>query len=140
MNLTTFERAIVAEFAYSEARETGSLDAMKAILYVLRNRVKAGWGDGTWLSVLRSPFEHAVSAIVLAGGFDTQDRLLQMLIRDVDDIYMGNTEEPVKDLVDDALFWQFVNREVSPEFVEKIVRDEINHMRIGSLGFLVFYR
>ena len=52
----------------------------------MRNRVKAGWGDG-WLSVI-------LSAGTVTGNlplpmneiYSTTDRLLQMIARDVDDI------------------------------------------------------
>jgi hypothetical protein len=50
MNLATFERAQIAGWAYRRARHTGSVDCMKSLCYVIRNRVMAGWGDGTWLS------------------------------------------------------------------------------------------
>ena len=140
MNLATFERAVVVAYAYTEARESGSLDSMKAILYVLRNRVRAGWGDGTWLSVLNAPYTPALDQIACWTEFDAGDRILQMLVRDVDDVYLGQSDDPIRKTVDDALFWQFVNRDVTPEFAEKIVRDPVNHPRIGSIGMMVFYK
>ena len=102
MNVSTFERAQVARFAYEEARSTGSLDCMRAICYVLRNRLKNGWGDGTWLWLMEnhvkvqgnerctfgaiSDGSPAVPAGITA-SLDPQDRLLQLIIRDIDDIY-----------------------------------------------------
>jgi hypothetical protein len=60
MNFSSFERAQVAGFAYREARHTGSMDCMRAVCFVLRNRVKAAWGDGSWLNIIAA--HHLVAA------------------------------------------------------------------------------
>ena len=146
MNLATFERAQLAAFAYRQARGTGSLDCMKCICYVLRNRVKAGWGDGSWLSVLEgAPLvdgnvylpEHPVL-------FAAQDRMLQMLLREIDDIYLeGGMKIHADDtwtVVQDALYYQFADRDPNPWFLEHILRDTKNHPRIGQVGTIMLFR
>lgn len=151
MNFAAFERAQLVSFAYTEARETGSLDCMKAVCYVLRNRVKAGWGDGTWLSVIQgAPLVSAhleISAeerVPIASG----DRLLQLLLRDVDDIYLGGGGHGVDDdtarVVQGeskvgALYYCFIWRDVSVWFMEHIVRDTKNHARIGQVGTMQLF-
>lgn len=153
MNLATFERAQLAAFAYREARYTGSIDCMKAICYVQRNRRVAGWGDGSWLSVLGMA-SHA------QGNFRTNsedrepfleasDRLLQLIIRDVDDIYLG------QDRMDDAtrlvvcgdnppktsaLYYTFVDQTPRPWFIENIVRQPVEHPRMGNVGPIMLFR
>lgn len=154
MNVSTFERAQVARFAYEEARSTGSLDCMRAICYVLRNRLKNGWGDGTWLWLMEnhvkvqgnerctfgaiSDGSPAVPAGITA-SLDPQDRLLQLIIRDIDDIYMGQSEDDTKTVVQDALYWQFIDRPAHPWFVEHIVRDPANHPRVAQVGPIAFF-
>lgn len=151
MNFAAFERAQLAAFAYSEARGTGSLDCMKAVCYVLRNRVKAGWGDGTWLAVIEG-------ARLVAGNVEipgdeqlpiaSGDRLLQLLLRDVDDIYLGGGGHGIDDDVArvvqgeskvGALYYSFVEREPNPWFVTHIVHEPENHPRIGQVGTMMLF-
>lgn len=139
MNIATFEKAMLTEFAYRDARATGSLACMKAICYVIRNRVKAGWAD-TWLAAIES--HPKVEGNIMDGWaeLDPQDRLLQLLARDVDDIYMGVSEDDTKRVVQDALFYQFIDRPPSPVFVKNILRDPQNHPRIAQVGPIAFFK
>lgn len=161
MNLATFERAQVAAFAYCEARHTGNLECMKGVCYVLRNRVKAGWGDGTWLSVMERAGD--VSAHGENGGLlryrwtgqkneeiaSASDRLLQLILRDIDDIYLG------QDRIDDstrmvvcgddppktsALYYAFVDRDIRAWFGLNIISHPQDHSQIGNIGTLMLYR
>lgn len=146
MNLATFERAQVAAFAYCEARSTGSLECMRAICYVLRNRVKAGWGDGSWLSVMGST---AVGNLPQDQEVNGSDRLLQMIVRDIDDIYLGQErfddstrlvvcgDNPPKT---SALYYMFVDRKPQPWFVEHIIQQSQEHAQIGNIGPLMLYK
>src|SRR5580704_12353698 len=114
MNFSVFERAQVAAFAYHQARRTGSLDCMRAVCFILRNRVKSAWGDGTWLSVIAGShltaagFEPFIMGEIGLGsshltqpsapgamltGFKSDDRLLQLIVRDVDDIYLNQESD-----------------------------------------------
>jgi hypothetical protein len=144
MNMSAFERAQVAAFAYKAARHTGSLDCMKAVCYVLRNRVRAGWGDVTWLGVMEG--HHKVAGNeddfwpTMAAKLDVQDRLLQMLVRDVDDIYTGISEDDTKRVVQDALFYQFIDRPGTEWFKENIVRQSETHPRIAQVGPIALFR
>ena len=140
MNISTFERAQVAGFAYRQARHTGSLDCMKAICYVLRNRVKAGWGDGSWLSVLAAQ-DHAEGNVSEAPAppLDAADRLLQLLLRDIDDLYLGTSEDDTKTVVNKALYYQFVDQVPVQWFIEHIVRDPANHPRKAQVGPILLF-
>ena len=152
MNHATYERAQVAAFAYNEARYTGQLECMRAICFVLRNRVKAGWGDGSWLSVLETSW-------VVAGNeprpskpeepVSSTDRLLQLIVRDVDDIYLG------QDRLDDdtrriclgdnppktaALYYAFVDRPIRDWFQVNIIRETGEHPHMGNIGTMMLFR
>ena len=140
MNIATFERGFLAAFAYREARSTGSLDCMKAICYAIRNRMKAGWGDGPWLSVMESHPEVEGNIVDGWAELNPQDRLLQLIVRDVDDIYMGVSDDDTRTVVQDALYWQFVDRPARPWFVEHIVRDPHNHPRVAQVGPIAFFK
>lgn len=140
MNFQTFERAQVAAFAYHQARRTGSLDCMRAICYVLRNRMKAGWGEGTWLSVMATHSHVEGNERIDQVQLQPQDRLLQLLVRDVDDIYLGSSEDDTKIVVKDALYYQFIDLPVRMWFVENIVRRPEDHPRIAQVGPIAFYK
>lgn len=140
MNFAQFERAQVAKFAYREARSTGSIHCIKAVCYVLRNRVRAGWGDGTWLHVMENNVK--VEGHLLDGWaeLDAQDRLLQLIVRDIDDIYQGIASDDTATVVQDALYWHFIDKPVRPWFVQNILRDPQNHPRIGQVGPIALFK
>jgi hypothetical protein len=155
MNFTAFERAQVAAFAYRQARHTGSLDCMRAVCFILRNRVRSAWGEsGSWLSVIAqshltaAAFEPSDVELASAnGGFKPDDRLLQMIVRDVDDIYLGQDRfddrvrqvccEDPKKLV---LYYCFVERPPRPWFAENIIRNQKEHPHVGQIGAMMLYR
>lgn len=191
MNFAAFERAQVAAFAYREARRTGSLDCMRAVCFILRNRVKSAWGDGTWLSVIAASHLTAASfdpfvmgeiapnamptaqladtgfANPLAGkadwdaigravsGFKSDDRLLQLMVRDVDDIYLGqdNFDDRVRTTVcgegrealgnkewKPVLYYSFVDATPRPWFVANVIRRPQEHPHVGQIGSMMLYR
>lgn len=148
MNLSTFERAQVAAFAFREASHTGSLDCMKAVCYVLRNRIKAGWGDGSWLNILASHPHVAGNEPAEPREMKPSDRLLQLLVRDIDDIYLQQEyDDNLRRVVcgDDppktaALYYAFVNRPIRPWFAENIVRMNQDHPHSGNVGPIMLYR
>ena len=170
MNLDTLQRAHLVDFCYTEARHTGSLDCMKAVAYVLRNRLRLGWGDGSWQRLINaapttagndSRFEGIRSSPGLAISNcvgvepDLNDRLLQMLARDIDDIYLGTSNDDVRRVVEGtvapegtgspakpapALYYQFIDLPVRTWFVDTIVRDHENHPRIGQVGMMALFR
>jgi hypothetical protein len=170
MNLDTLQRAHLVDFCYAEARHTGSLDCMKAVAYVLRNRRAAGWGDGSWQRLINAAATTAgndgsIEGIRSAPGLaisnhiglepDLNDRLLQMLARDIDDIYLGTSNDDVRRVVEGtvapegsgspgkpapAMYYQFIALPVRTWFVDNIVRDHENHPRIGQVGMMALFR
>ena len=139
--MDTVQRAEVVLFAYREARHTGSLDCMKAVVYVLRNRLKAGWGDGTWFCVMNGHREVAGNPAIKQVPLDAKDRLLQMMAREIDEIYVGSmySDDTTRLVVGEALYYQFIDQEMRPWFVEKIVRDSKNHPRTGQIGSMALF-
>lgn len=146
MNPEALQRGKVLTFAYEQARHTGNIACIKAVCLVLRNRRKAGWGDGTWLSLIYGHNRVAGTIIEDPPQLDLKDRLLQMMLRDIDDLYVGNSGYDNEDtqntiaVVDDALYYQFIDLPTTPWFAEKIVRDQANHPRIGNIGFMALFR
>lgn len=150
MNFASFERAQVAGFAYREARHTGEITCMRAICFVLRNRVRSGHGDGTWLSVIENHYLIAASDSPSLDRTDFHaDRLLQMIVRDIDEIYLGQdrADDNVRQMVcgadfkkEGALYYSFVDRQPRPWFVENIIRQSADHRQTGTIGTLMLYK
>lgn len=140
MNVSTFERAQVASFAFDVAARTGSIQCMKAICYVLRNRVRKGWGDSTWISAIRAEQEVAGNEPMPRPPLDLHNRLLNLLVRDIDDIYLGTASDDTEKVVQDALYWTFVDLPPRAWFVENIARNHENHARIGQIGPIALFQ
>jgi hypothetical protein len=155
VNLDTLQRAHLVDFCYAEARHTGSLDCMKAVAYVLRNRRAAGWGDGSWQRLMNAAATTAGNDYHNGVEADLNDRLLQMLARDIDDIYLGTSNDDVRRVVEGtlapegtgspgkpapAMYYQFIDLPVRTWFVDNIVRDHENHPRIGQVGMMALFR
>jgi hypothetical protein len=135
VNMAIFERAQVASFAYRGARHTGSLDAMKAIVYVLRNRKLAGWGDGSWLWLLSHSENCAGNpSSEFVVSVEAHDRLLQLLVRDIDDIYLGTADDLTRTVVQDALYYHFIDKTPTDWLIANIVRQPEEHPMIGVIG------
>ena len=157
MTLTDAQRAYLVAFAFREAGEGASLEAMKAICYVLRNRVRAGWHDGNWIRVIERAPEHAAHAPGPHVELKPESREFQMLLRQIDDVYyqqnaddwtaqnptsdgtqMLSLEESLCEKNHPRLFWFFVNRPLRPWFKENIIGDKKNHKRTTTLGTMIF--
>jgi hypothetical protein len=138
MTLNDLQRAALVMFAAREAIETGSLQTMKGICYVIRNRVKAGWYDGTWFAVLEHHRESAGNEprdIEL----DASNRILQMMIRDVDDIFYSQGSDPVEEAIGKCLYWNFIDRPAKQWFRENIIGNEKDHPIRAHIGMALFY-
>lgn len=142
MNVSTFERAHLAAFAYQLAAKTGSLPCVKGICYAMRNRVKAGWGDGSWMTVIamHDQVSGNLPTVGALAQLDISERLLQLIIRDVDDIYLGGDQGDTEKVVQDALYFQFIDQPARQWFTENIVRDAANHPRVAQIGTIAFFK
>ncbi len=148
MTLSDFQKGALALFAARAAGPGAALEQMKAICYCIRNRVRAGWYDGQWLTVM----EHAGET--LANPLDTffvdpTVRSLQRLIADVDDIYYGgasqnrnmrNDQTPtaqkfaaetfdLEGAIGKSCYWHFLNKPIYAWFRENIIEKPEEHPR-----------
>lgn len=139
MTLDQLQRAQLVLFAYQEAASTGSLHAMKAVCYVIRNRVRAGWHDGNWIDAVQRADEAAGNLPQPAQKIDVYSRFFQMLLQGIDDIYYGVTGDETESVVSKALYYQFVDRPLRPEFVEEILRHPESHPRRAHIGTMVLF-
>lgn len=145
MTLNDLQRAALVLFAAREAGPGSSLDQMRAICHVVRNRVQAGWAE-SFLEVLNlAPDSNANEGCELT-ALSPNDRRLQMLARDVDEIYYGQADDEVARMcgrIDKEhgplLYWAFVDKPIRPWFRDTIARNPTAHPQRGILGFLYLY-
>lgn len=142
------EKAALVLFAAREARD---LQQMKAICYVMRNRVRAGWGEGSWLTVLETADEIAAHNPVNR-KLSLNERALQLLARDIDGIYFGEADgnDEIATLCGEGrgmggerrpapLYYCFLDLHIRDWFASHIVQDKQNHRNRGQLGFMMLF-
>lgn len=139
MTLDQFQRAQLVTFAHQEAAHTGSLHAMKAVCYIVRNRVRAGWHDGQWIEAIQKADESAGNQPYPAQRIDVYSRIFQILLNAIDDIYFSAASDDVERVVDKALYYQFVDRPLREEFTETILRHPESHPRRAVIGSMILF-
>ncbi|MGA9668395.1 MAG: hypothetical protein WBQ94_04260 [Terracidiphilus sp.] len=161
MTLNDMQRAALALYAARAAGEGGSLEQMKGIAYCIRNRVKAGWYDGQWLTVIEHADESGANPPGIRVVLDPNNRALQRLAADIDDIYYGagaegpgNREQkklaPVaqnfapsggelRDAVGRACYWAWVNEPFTAWFQEHILDHPEDHIMKAQMGMMLFF-
>lgn len=149
MTMSDFQRAQLVAFAAREAGPSGSLEQMKGICYCIRNRVRAGWEDGSWLNVIENAHLHAAHAEDKVMNLNPESRELQRLLREIDDIYFGSSfassieegmslEGSLCEEDHEKKFWCFLNRPTRPWFQEHVLNDKQNHRSRTQMGILMF--
>jgi hypothetical protein len=146
MTLNDVQRAALVLFAAREAGPDANLEQMKAICYVIRNRVRAGWGDGNWLTVIE---DHASMAANerLEDRIRIEDRRLQALARDIDQIFFGTEDDEISKVCarqdkerGPIMHWNFIQRPIRKWFEETICHDSANHPSRAQIAMMMLYQ
>ena len=156
MTQSDLNKAALVMFATRCAGEGASLEQQKAIAFCIRNRVKAGWGDGSWLTVMEEAGEYMGNLPGPQVRIDSNSKTLARLMRDVDEIYygggrfQGGTEEgqlgmgaevggDLESAIGNSKFWLFMREPFNPWFVERIMHDPENHPNHAQMGLMQFF-
>jgi hypothetical protein len=129
MTIDQLQRAHLFLFAYNEGAASGSLQVMKGICYILRNRVRKGWHDGNWIEVIEHADEVAGNMPGPRQPLDMYSRGFQQLLQAVDEIYYSSSGDELESVFDEALYYQFADRPLRPWFTENIIRYPQEHAR-----------
>lgn len=150
MTANDLQKAALVFFA---ARETGcrDLQQMRAICYVIRNRLRQGWAEN-WLTLIETAGVHAGNDPLPDYSLDLQNRNLQLLARDIDQIFFGDsyTSDPIAEAVSEVrtisgkkrnppLYYCFADRPIRDWFTSRIIRDQENHQNSTQVGFMMLY-
>lgn len=146
MTANDLQRAALVLYAAREVGPEGSLDQMKAVCHIIRNRTRAGWHDSNWLTVMEQSHDVAGNAPLADVRLDLNDRRLILMARDVDDIFYGNADDEVAKAcgahgkqAPPLLYWYFMNRPPCEWFLATIIRDPANHRQRAQFGFMLGY-
>lgn len=133
MTTDTFVKAQLAGFAYTEANHTGSLDAMRAVCFIVRNRVRAGWAGGDWNRVINHAPVHAAHE-AQSEGPSLESEIFRRLLLQIDEIYQGTAED---NLTEKGMYYcDVTGRAVRDWFAQNIVRDPGHHPRVAQVGMI----
>jgi hypothetical protein len=157
--LNDVQRAYLALFAARAAGQGASLEQMKAIAYCIRNRVKAGWWDGQWLTVMEHAGETEANKPEEPWFLDPNNRALQRLIADIDEIYYGGRpaggarveQAPMmaqryaaeggdlEEAIGKSVYWAWLNRPFTVWFLKNVLEQAHNHPNRAQMGMMAFF-
>jgi hypothetical protein len=147
-------------FAARAAGQGASLEQMKAVAYCIRNRVKAGWWDGQWLTVMERAGETLANTPDDEPWYlDPNNRALQRLVADVDEIYYGGRpaagarveQTPMmaqryaaeggdlEEAIGKSVYWAWLNRPFTVWFRKNILEETHNHPNRAQMGMMAFF-
>jgi len=138
MTIDQLQRAALFGFAYQQAIHTGSLPAMRAVAYIVRNRVLNGWHDGNWLQAIQLHREVSGNEPTEPPLFDVYSQVFQLFLRQIDDIYFGQGDE-TRHVVDKALYWQFIDKPLRPWFTDNVLHQPNAHPRRAIIGSMYLF-
>jgi hypothetical protein len=143
MTVEDFEKAQAVLLAWREERSNGS-NGMLGVLFVVRNRAKAGWSGGDWLAVIDA--HNQFSSISVLGDSqtvmypDVRDPGFLQILQAVDSVY----DDTRKDLLTNgALYYADM---ASPGYTKggwfdrTIAQDPVHHPRVAQIGTTTYFQ
>lgn len=131
-----FIKAQLASMAHREAYHLGGINNMLAVAFVLRNRQRASWHGGNWMSVIQLADSHS-AVINPQTAIDLRDSNFKTFLQQIDDVYSGLAPDR---MTEGALFYCELHRVESGWFRDNIVRDPENHPRCANVGQMTFFK
>jgi hypothetical protein len=142
MTLNDLQRAAVVLFAAREAGPDGSLDQMRAICRVIRNRVQAQWYEDYLAAVEGSWTRRRMEELAeKQPPLQLSDRRLATLTKEIEGIVYGQTDDEIAKLCarqdkehGPLLYWCWIDRPMTPWFEQNIVRKPEEHRQRAQVG------
>lgn len=145
MTLNDLQRAALVLFAAREGGPEASLDQLRALCHVVRNRVQAGWTESFLESTLMAETMARQDAGTPWRNLSVSDRRLSLLARDVDEIYLGQAGDEIAQIcgrIDKqrgpVLYWAFIDRPINDWFRDNIVRKPDEHKQRAQVGHSMY--
>jgi hypothetical protein len=120
-------------YGWLHGKEHGGHLAAEAIMSVIANRVRAGWG--TWLDVLAQAPSRSATLEQPTGIPDIWSPGMVRLLHAVEGIYEGSA----KDLSHGAMYFADSTKIDNPWFKDKILGDLSTHRKVADMNALMFF-
>src|SRR5690348_5948532 len=134
MSPENFLKSQMCLLAWREGHQYGGLANQEAILLLIRNRVRAGWGDYDF--VLDQYDSHRPYPADDFSFPDLRDIVFQQLLSKVDYIFDGSA--PNK-LIGGALYCADLGKPINEKFLSSIVRNP-DRERCAQIGPVYFFQ
>lgn len=137
-----FAKALACLVSWREER-ANKLNGMMGVLFLLRNRVKAGWFHGDW--VLNITAKNQFSSMSRIGDSQTveypdpRDPEWQALLQNVEPIFSG---EAVDNLTAGALYYCDPGPGITPGgwFAREIIGKPDEHPQVAKIGTTLYFK
>ena len=146
---TDFIAAQLARISIAEGYQEG-LNGMKAVAFVFRNRVRAGWFGGSWLEVLSHRQEYSANLQPLPEALpDIRIYSINNFLQEVSGIVGGTIEDDVTvkrgslatfrpGTLPVALYYGRTDQITNEWFLTEIARNP-EHKRLANMATLTFW-
>lgn len=142
MTSDNFIMSLLALLAEREERSNG-VNGMLGVMFVVRNRVNAGWNGGDWVKVITS--HNQFSSISVLGDSqtvwypDSREPNFQRILQEVDGVYDGSTADT---LTNNALYYADLS---SPGYnkggwFDRCVANSPDHPRVAVIGSTTYFK
>ena len=142
MTVADYEKGLASLLAWREERSNG-VNGMLAVLYVIRNRAKAGWGGGSWSKIMEQHNQFS-SMTVLGDGQtvaypDPRDPLYLQILQLVDTVYDDSRAD---NLTGGALYYADLG---SPAYhkggwFDVNIAQSKDHPRVATIGTTTYFK
>jgi Cell Wall Hydrolase len=142
VTVADFEKAEAVLLAWREERSNG-VNGMLGVIFVVRNRARAGWSEGDWVKVIAA--RNQFSSMSVLGDSqtvdypDVRDPSFLQVLQLVDSIY---DDERTDLLTNGALYYADLGSpayDKSGWFERAIVGDPANHPRVAQIGTTTYF-
>ena len=122
-------------YGWRNGKYFGGHLASEAIMHVLGNRQRLGWGS--WMDVIATAPSRQATLELIEDVPQVWEPAFSRLLHSVESIFDGSA----KDLSGGALYWFDSSKEVTnPWFKEKILGDLTTHAKCADMNSLMFLR
>lgn len=142
MDPAGYEKALACLLAWREENRNG-LNGMTAVLFVVRNRAKAGWEMGEWNRIIITHNQFSSISVPGDGQLvkypDLHDQNFVRLLQVVDSVYDGTAQDK---LTNGALYYYDPGPGVTPGgwFDREILQKPDIHPRCAVIGSTNFFK
>ena len=149
MTSDSFVKAHLAQLCWRNAPAGKAFQSMQCLAFIERNRVRAGWMGGDWLSIIANDAAYqayegnhrrlsvGTGPAVLQDFPDLRDEIFKKFLWEIDRIYDGSREDP---MTEGALWWAEAEKINRPWFLENIARKPEQHPRVAQVASLTLWR